>query len=178
MRPAGSGAWLSEDGAYRYALWRCWDGTKAPLVFVMCNPSTANAEVDDPTIRKCVGFAKRGNYGGIIVVNLYAFRATDPAKLKSATLANGPDNDRALTTAMWVARESAATVIVAWGTAARDNGPRYEMEVDNLVVAAHWSGVALQSLKIAKDGVTPCHPLMLPYSSQLQRFMWARKEAK
>jgi hypothetical protein len=70
---------ISEDGKYRYALMRMWDD-KPLMMFCMLNPSTADATKDDPTIRRCIGFAKDRGYGGIYVVNLMAYRATDPAE--------------------------------------------------------------------------------------------------
>ena len=68
------------DGAYRYSLWRRWSTAAAPgsVLFVMLNPSTADAYADDPTIRRCMGFARSWGYGGIMVGNLFAFRAADP----------------------------------------------------------------------------------------------------
>lgn len=75
------GAIISECGKYRYQLWRIWDDTKPKVLFIMHNPSTADANEDDPTIRRCIGFAKRWGYGGIYVGNLFAFRATDPKDL-------------------------------------------------------------------------------------------------
>ena len=84
-----STAVISQDGLYRYHLERRW--SDAPfLTFVMLNPSTADAEIDDPTIRRCVGFSKREGAGGIAVVNLYAFRATSPADLRQASAPYGP----------------------------------------------------------------------------------------
>ena len=74
------GAVISDCKRYRYRLWRIWNGSQSRLVFVMLNPSTADGEQDDPTIRKCVGFAERLGYGGIEVVNLFAWRATDPRR--------------------------------------------------------------------------------------------------
>lgn len=76
-------ATISPDGQYRYDLGRRW-GEGPLLAFVMLNPSTADAEVDDPTIRRCVGFAKREGCGGIIVRNLFAFRTPSPKALKAA----------------------------------------------------------------------------------------------
>jgi hypothetical protein len=77
------GATLSDCGRYRYRLWRRWaDGPT--VLFVMLNPSTADADVDDPTIRRCIGFARSWGAGALEVVNLYAWRATQPAELKAA----------------------------------------------------------------------------------------------
>jgi hypothetical protein len=75
------GAEISECGRYRWKLWRIWDDSKAKVLFIMHNPSTADAEQDDPTIRRCIGFAKTWGYGGIYVGNLFPFRATDPKEL-------------------------------------------------------------------------------------------------
>jgi hypothetical protein len=76
-----SGALISNCEKYRFRLWRIWD-TSLPLVmFVMHNPSTADGEEDDPTIRRCISFAKSWGYGGMYVGNLFPYRATDPKKL-------------------------------------------------------------------------------------------------
>ena len=69
---------LSDDGRYRYLLERQWD-ERPRMAWCMLNPSTADANIDDQTIKRCIGFAKREGFGGIIVVNLMAFRATSPA---------------------------------------------------------------------------------------------------
>jgi hypothetical protein len=73
-------ATISDCGRYRYTLGRTWSD-EPPVLFVMLNPSTADADVDDNTISKCIGFAKRWGHGGITVVNLYAWRATNPKEL-------------------------------------------------------------------------------------------------
>jgi uncharacterized protein DUF1643 len=65
-------------GAYRYSLTRVWDEALPTITFVLLNPSTADDQQLDPTLRRCVSFAKREGYGGMITLNLYAFRATDP----------------------------------------------------------------------------------------------------
>lgn len=107
------GAILSPDGVYRYRLWRIWDDDLAPCAFVMLNPSTADASQDDPTIRRCMGFAKRWGSGGIVVVNLFAVRATDPADLDRAPPDGlvGPDNDVHLRATFRVVD----MVVCAWG---------------------------------------------------------------
>lgn len=81
-RPAnGIGARFSECGTWRYALWRTWDPDVPPVVWIMCNPSTADALSDDPTIRKCCGFSRRWGAGGIVVINVCALRSPDPKAL-------------------------------------------------------------------------------------------------
>lgn len=102
-------------GSYRYKLWRTWDYDLMPTAWVMLNPSTADATVDDPTIRRCMAFSRRWGAGGIIVVNLFALRATDPADLLRAARAGtdpiGPENDRHLLDVF----PACDVVIAAWG---------------------------------------------------------------
>lgn len=93
-REVATTAGISECGTYRYWLCREWSPGLDSLVWLMLNPSTADATQDDPTIRRCMGFARRWGYGGITVVNLYAYRATNPRDLLTAADPVGPENDR------------------------------------------------------------------------------------
>lgn len=77
-----AGAKFSRCGKYRYQLWRIWDSRLAQVMFVMHNPSTADSSMDDPTIRRCINYAKSWGYGGIFVGNLSPYRATNPEELK------------------------------------------------------------------------------------------------
>lgn len=104
-------AYISEDGVYRYSLTRDWDETLPVMLFVMLNPSTADAVVDDQTIRRCIGFAERAYMGGLEVVNLFAFRATDPKEMKAAPDPVGPENNTVIRQAL----SEAKTVVCAWG---------------------------------------------------------------
>jgi hypothetical protein len=101
---------LSDDGRYRYRLSRRW--TEGPtLHWVMLNPSTADADKDDPTIRRCVGFATHNGFGSISVCNLFALRATNPRELIPAcSAAVGPANDKFIQEI-----PSGSTVVAAWG---------------------------------------------------------------
>lgn len=105
-----SGAVISPCGLYRYRLYRRW-AHGAPMLFVMLNPSTADATEDDPTIRRCIGFAKREGMPAIEVVNLFAYRATDPADLAKAADPVGPENTRHILEAAI----AAGRVVAAWG---------------------------------------------------------------
>lgn len=106
----GASAVLSPCRTWRYALERRWgDGTFA--MFVGLNPSTADEHVDDPTIRRCIGFAKTWGFGGLLMGNLYAYRATKPADLACADDPLGPDADVWLTTMM----VRSGIVVAAWG---------------------------------------------------------------
>src|SRR5438128_11131670 len=105
------GATFSRDRRYRYRLWRRWDRSRAVVAFVMLSPSTADAMHDDPTIRRCVGFARAWGCGGVDVVNLFALRATDPRALRKAADPIGPANERHLRRAV----RAAGLVVLAWG---------------------------------------------------------------
>lgn len=149
-----SGAELSPCGTYRYRLWRTWDASRPPVCWVMPNPSTADAETDDATIRKCMTYARTWGHGGIVVVNLFAYRATSPAVMKAAREPVGPLNDpRLLEEAL-----GASLVVCAWGTDGSHQG-RGEV-VRRLLTRA---GVGLHYLTLTKDG-QPGHPLYLPGS--------------
>lgn len=116
MTYLGSSARLSDCGRYRYELTRTWSrGLARRLVVIGLNPSTADATQDDPTIRRCVRFAQREGCGGLVMVNLFAFRATDPAELAAAADPIGPDNDTALQAAFWSISSGNGTVLAAWG---------------------------------------------------------------
>lgn len=107
-----SSAEFSACREYRYSLSRVWDAELPVIAFVGLNPSTAAETVDDPTVRRCIGFAKTWKYGGLILVNLFAFRSTDPAALRKTDDPIGPDNDASIIRHCW----SAKRVVVAWGT--------------------------------------------------------------
>jgi hypothetical protein len=79
---------------YRYSLFRVWNPKFPSVMFVGLNPSTADEQEDDPTVRRCVGFARKWNFGGLILVNLFAYRSTDPAGLLEAEDPVGPGNDK------------------------------------------------------------------------------------
>lgn len=141
---------LSPDRVFRYALERRW-GSGPFVLFVGLNPSTADEHVDDPTIRRCVGFAKAWGYGGLLMGNLYGFRATDPRALRTAADPVGPDTDVWLTTMM----VRSGLVVAAWGAnrLARDRAPD--------VLAALGGLRNVRHLGLTKDG-SPRHPLYLP----------------
>lgn len=106
-----SSAVLSKCGLYRYRLDRRW-GDGPTCGFIMLNPSTADAELDDPTIRRCIGFAKREGCGGLMVANLFAFRATNPEDMADAEDPDGPENQHFL---LNMAERVDGPLIAAWG---------------------------------------------------------------
>lgn len=87
------GALFSDCNKYRYLLWRQWDDTKPTLAFCMLNPSIADAFILDPTVTRCVNYAKKWGYGELIVLNIFAIRSTDPMGLYSCDDPVGRYND-------------------------------------------------------------------------------------
>ena len=146
-------AHVSEDGRYRYWLSRMWGEPNEPMAhFIMLNPSTADAQRDDPTIRRCVGFAKALGCGGLFVLNLYAYRTTYPADLWKAKDPVGPENDRWIATLLQLADEN-EPIIAAWGANAK---------ADRVGEVRALPGMArLTALAFTKGG-HPRHPLYLP----------------
>lgn len=148
-----NGAALTHDRRYRLRLWRQWDGSRGLVNWIMLNPSTADEEADDPTIRRCIGYARRWGFGGIVVTNLFALRATDPRELRGAPDPIGPDNDVELVAVAF----AADLVVCAWG-----NVGRYRHRARQVVKLLHGApGVDLHCLRITDQG-QPCHPLYLP----------------
>ena len=140
------GAIISDCGNYRYQLWRKWDPIKPMALFIMLNPSTADANNDDPTIRRCVEFAKSWGYGGVYVGNLYAYRSTDRDVLKKVLDPEGPENQQNIQDMI----ESCSLVICAWGN--KEGSP--PLWLTELCSDLHY-------LELSKSG-TPKHPLYLP----------------
>jgi len=105
------GAIIDETKKYRYSLWRIWDESKPKITFIMLNGSTADAENDDPTLRRCIGFAQKWGYGSLEVVNLFGFRTTLPSELKSELYPVGEENEKYIIASL----RDADKVILAWG---------------------------------------------------------------
>lgn len=168
----GSGAVVS--GSYRYLLWRRWQmqfgaDLNRMMVWVMLNPSTADAHEDDPTIRKCIGFAKRADCAGIIVANLFAYRATDPRELRKAKDPIGPKNLEYLYDLVTWATERKHPVFAGWG---RRGGKLAEEASKSLgeMAGHHRGNVRLRCFGKNVDG-SPCHPLMLSYKTETESFL-------
>jgi len=154
---------ISPCGTYRYRLERAPGFRQDAVAVIMVNPSTADATQNDATIRKLLGFGERNGWGHIIVGNLFAYRATDVHELATAADPVGPDNDEHLRAIM----SEADMIVVAWGASGKL--PKLLRGRWRTVVRmADEMGRQLHSIgEPAKDG-HPCHPLMLPYSRQLQ----------
>ncbi len=155
-----TGAIISDCGAYRYHLWRVWDECRPCMVFVMQNPSTADATADDPTIRRCVGFAKREGYGGISVRNVFALRATDERELLTHPDPFGPENEAHLLAARQVSMLT--RLVVAWGE--RVGGKRLARHYTRAAVLL--SMLSPYCLGTNKSG-QPKHPLYLRNDAEM-----------
>lgn len=158
----GRNAVIDPTGQYRWMLSREW--ARAPrcwATFIMLNPSIADADVDDPTIRRCIGFAKSWNCDALYVVNLYALRSTDPKALWTHPDPVGPANDRWIRHAVAKARSLDGPVVAAWGSHAKQD------RVQDVLALLGMSNV--QALGLTKTGA-PRHPLYMPANAPLIPF--------
>lgn len=154
---ATSSAVLSPCGLYRYRLGRRW-APGGTVCWILLNPSTAGAVKDDPTIRRCVGFAKRWGCGAIEVVNLFALRSPDPRSLFRGPDPIGPENDAHIMGSV----TSGDIVVCAWGALGRLFGRGHE--VQHMLTFAR-----LKCLGETKSG-QPRHPLYLRADAQLVKW--------
>ena len=141
-------ALFSECRRYRYTLGRHWGGRRGYAMFIGLNPSTADEERDDPTVRRCIGYARDWGYSGLCMTNIFAFRATDPTVMLAEPDPVGVDND------YWLVESArrAAIVVAAWGV----HGVHSERHahVRRLLPSLHY-------LRLTMEGY-PGHPLYLP----------------
>lgn len=165
-----SDAVLSDCGTYRYALMRRW-AEGHPLRFVMLNPSTADATVDDPTIRRCIRFAQRDGYAALIVLNLYAFRSPHPKALLTCADPVGPKNDRILWNHLLSAVEGHNPVVAAWGNNAKSERVQRVLamnpDVDWRCLGTTLGGHPKHPLARGKHRIPDDQPL-LPFGSLRQ----------
>ena len=141
---------ISNSNLYRYELHRTWDIDKGEVLFIMLNPSTANAWKDDLTTIRCINFAKKWGYGGIMIGNIYPFRAKRPKDLRKwlkehngVGMANWENEDHVRRMA-----NEADLIVCAWGCNYKKGVPEWVEELGNL----HY-------LELCDDGLTPKHPL-------------------
>ncbi len=152
------GALISDDSLYRYLLWRVWEPGKATVLWIMLNPSTADGEEDDPTIRRCAGFSRQWGFGGMYVVNLFAYRATRPYLIYTAPNPVGPENDKHIMDAA----VSAGRIVCAWGAHGGYLGR--DVQVCEMLQAQQYPLYYLN--KLNRDGRPP-HPLYQRADSKL-----------
>lgn len=153
---AEQGAEVSTDGQYRYSLWRIWDSSKPLILFICLNPSTADATVDDPTIRRCISFARSWGYGGLYMGNLFAFRATNPAELYEAPDPVGPKNDNRL----FSMASKCQNIVFAWGTKG------VLLERNKVISSKFPNSRCISKTKVGHPG----HPLYLRSDLRLMDF--------
>ncbi|MBU0846914.1 DUF1643 domain-containing protein [Patescibacteria group bacterium] len=153
------GAVFADDHTHRLYLWRRWNKQGPWVMFIGLNPSTADERRDDPTVRRCIGFAKRWECGGIFMCNVFTLVSTDPKKLNVETpIAMGAS------LAMRVIRERCSKAVAGWGnliTQVREGEDQVERIKRQLS--------PLDCLGMTKLG-HPRHPLYLPYSVKLVTF--------
>lgn len=138
---------ISPCGVYRYELRRLWDAARPKVAFIGLNPSTADADLDDPTLRRCTAFARSWGYGELIMLNLFAFRATKPAELFRADDPFGPDIDDYLCRGLSVS----SLVVACWGNHGVFRGAAESIRLH----------AGLHCLRLTQSG-QPAHPLYLP----------------
>ena len=154
--PKRDNAIFSKCRTYRYALFRWWDKEKPYVNFIGLNPSTADETKDDPTIRRCIRFAKDWGYGGLCMTNLFAFRATDPKAMKAHPFPIGPDNTKHIMD--WSSK--ASMIVFAWGT----HGIHEER--DMVITDLIPNGMCLGKTKNGH----PRHPLYMKATTKLRMF--------
>jgi hypothetical protein len=138
-------ATFSDCRKYRYALSRTWNGKKKTILFIGLNPSTADEKIDDPTIRRCIHYAQNWGYASLLMVNLFAYRATMPSELKNVKNPIGNDNDLHILELS----KKADLAVAAWG----NNGTLLNRDKEIKKILPN-----LMCLKINKSG-QPAHPL-------------------
>ena len=157
------GAIFSEDWAYRYLLWRKWEENLPSILFVLCNPSTADADKLDPTLRRCVAYAQEWGFGQMVIANIFAYRATDPEVMRRKVDPVGPKNNEYIIEAA----QRASLVVAGWGNhgAFRRRGEEVLSILSPLV--------DLHALRTTRAG-HPSHPLYLPRT--LRPFLWRSRD--
>ncbi len=146
--------WDGEKNQYRYVLRRTWDKNKPKIAFIGLNPSTADERIDDNTVRKCITVARRDGFGEMTMLNIYAYRSTDPTALKTHPNPTGIFNDKHI----YGECREASKIVVAWGSHVPDD--RHETLLKLL------DGFTLWCFAKNKDG-KPKHPLYIPNKAPL-----------
>lgn len=153
-----AGAEFSPCRTWRYVLWRrwAWEGYASQVMFIGLNPSTADETQDDPTVRRCINFAKCWGFSGLLMMNAYAFRATDPKDMKAAADPVGPGNDEAF----GYRRTQVGLIVAAWGN---------HCTGERAAEVLHAIGQPVHCLGTNQSG-SPKHPLYLKADTQPQPF--------
>ena len=150
-------ATFSDCRKYRYVISRTWDGKKKTILFIGLNPSTADEKIDDPTIRRCINYAQNWGYGSLLMVNLFAYRATMPTELKKVKNPIGNDNDLHIKELI----KKVDLAVAAWGN--EGSLLNRDKEIKKIIPN-------LMYLKINKSG-QPAHPLYQKKDLQLIKYI-------
>ena len=150
------GAYFSDDKMYRYSLYRWWNRLYPQIMFIGLNPSTADEFNDDPTIKRCISFAKKWGCGGLLMMNLFAFRATEPKVMKISENPIGSENN------YWLKQMSkkACTVVAAWGN--HGSLRNRDKEIIEMIPDLYCLGLTKQG--------QPKHPLFLNKDTELIKY--------
>ncbi len=163
---------FSADGLHRYRLSRIWNiaGGNARLAcWILLNPSTADESVLDPTLKRCLGFTKREGLDGMLIVNLFGLRSTDPRRLLEDPDPVGRLNDEFIERALW----ESEFVVLGWGANEAVRRTNRDLAVLALV---RRSGKNVKCLGTTKDS-SPRHPLYLPSDAELREYGTRRTHA-
>lgn len=167
VNPTVCGAIFSPDRRHRYTLWRQWNAENDPtkmVAFVGLNPSKATEWQNDRTVCRCIRFAQRFGFSGMIMLNAFAYRATDPEEMKIQRDPIGEDNDKALV----AVANTVSCVIACWGVDGSFRGRE-------LILCGLLANVDLYCMGRTQEG-HPRHPLYLPNNAP--RELWRRKKRR
>jgi hypothetical protein len=168
MEMHDTGAIFDRTRKYRYKLWRSWDESLPQVAFLMLNPSKADAEKNDQTIRTCIGMATRFGFGSLEVVNLFAYCATYPEELRAAKNPIGKLNDRYIVDAV----SKSGSVILAWG-----NHGDIRSRADEVLKLLAEDQSKLVCLGLTKSS-HPRHPLYVPATTTLKSYVSCADELR
>jgi hypothetical protein len=159
-----SGAEFSQDRKYRYTLWRQWEEVENWVAFIGLNPSIADETEDDPTVRRCINFAKKWGYSGMFMLNIFAYRATDPKEMKAAEDPIGIANNRYINITIY----DSDRVVLCWG----NHGSHIHRNAAVAELVSYHSNVVHFGLTKSRE---PKHPLYLSNNAQL--YIWGDNNA-
>lgn len=154
-------ATIDVSGHYRYTLLREWNSDAPRVAFVMLNPSTADAEIDDRTINRCINFARSWDFGSIEVVNLFGYRTKDFNSIKGVHNPVGDDNDEFIKTVV----DRSNIVVVAWG----DNGTYLSRNSAVLKLLSEVEDLYCLGITRKKN---PRHPLFVNSSKMPEKYLF------
>lgn len=162
------GAVFSECEQYRYLLWRIWKVDAPYLMMLMLNPSTADETKNDPTVAKCEKWARKWGFGGLVVCNIFAYRATNPKEMMNVDNPVGVENNKFI---RFAAHKNAGCIVCAWG-----NNGRHRQRSDQVRKLLSKWGIVSHCLTLSKVTGEPGHPLYLKNSKKPQVYEFTEVE--